>query len=121
MTALQELRELRNQEKAIKARIDIIKSQAVAEAQAFTDGGKFDFLGHTYILEREDIYDFVAKPQKYTMPEAVTFRQKTTEQKVLKATSSAITKTLKAIRDAFPAEHPNITPDATAYTVKCLD
>lgn len=121
MTALQELRELRNQEKVIKARIDIIKSQAVAEAQAFTDGGKFEFLGHNYILEREDTYDFVGKPQKYTMPEAVTFRQKAAEQKVLKATSSAITKALKAIRDAFPAAHPNIEPDETTYTVKCLD
>ena len=121
MTALQELRELRNQEKAIKARIETIKAQAVAEAQAFTDGGKFEFLGHTYILERDEIYDFVGKPQKYTMPEGVAFRQKTAEQKVLKAQSTALTKELKAIRDAFPISRPTIAPDEITYTVKCLD
>ena len=120
-THLSELRELRNQEKAIKARIDIIKDQAVTEAQAFTQGGKFEFLGHNYILERDETFDFVGKPQKYTMPEAVTYRQKTAEQKEYKIKSSAITKALKAIKDAFPVSHPNIEPDQITYTVKCLD
>ena len=120
-TALQELRELRAQEKDIKARIEIIKDQAVTEARAFTQGGKFELLGHSYILERDESYDFVGKPQKYTMPEGVAFRQKTAEQKELKAKSSVITKALKAIRDAFPVSHPNIEPDEITYTVKCLD
>ena len=55
------------------------------------------------------------------MPEGVTFRQKTAEQKDLKAKSSAITKALKAIKDAFPITHPNIEPDSIDYTVKCID
>ena len=121
MTALQELRTLRNQEKAIKARIDIIKDQAVTEALTFTQGGKFEFLGHNYILERDEINDFVGKPQKYTMPEGVEYRQKLAEQKEYKAKSSAITKALKAIKDAFRVSHPNIEPDEVIYTVKCLD
>ena len=121
MTALQELRTLRNQEKAIKARIDIIKDQAVTEALAFTQGGKFEFFGHNYILERDEINDFVGKPQKYTMPEGVEYRKKIAEQKEYKAKSSTITKALKAIKDAFRVSHPNIEPDEVIYTVKCLD
>ena len=120
-TALQELRELRIQEKALKARIDLIKDQAAIEAQAFTQGGKFEFLGHNYILERDETFDFVGKPQKYTMPEGVEYRKKTVEQKEYKTKSSAITKALKAIKDAFPVTHPNIEPDEITYTVKCLD
>ncbi|MBO4519112.1 MAG: hypothetical protein J5704_03645 [Paludibacteraceae bacterium] len=121
MTALQELRELRIQEKAIKARIDSIKDQAAIEAQAFTDGGKFEFLGHHYTLDVDEIYDLIGKPQKYTMPEAVTYRQKAKEQKSLKTQSAALTAELRTIRENFPANHPNIEPDEVNYSVKCLD
>ena len=55
---LKKMRELRAQEKAIKARIEIIKDQAATEAQAFTQGGKFEFLGHHYILDHVE-YDRV--------------------------------------------------------------
>ena len=55
------------------------------------------------------------------MPEGVAFRQKTAEQQVLKAKSAAITKALKAIKDAFPTTHPNIEPDSVEFTVVCVD
>ena len=84
-------------------------------------GGKFLFDGHHFELRRAETFDFAGKPQKYTMAEGVAFRQKTAEQTVLKAKSAAITKALKAIKDAFPTTHPNIEPDSVEYTVVCVD
>jgi uncharacterized cupredoxin-like copper-binding protein len=123
---LLELRELRNQEKAIKARIESISTEAANEAVAILaargeDKGKFLVEGHHFELRRAETFDFVGKPQKYTMAEGVAFRQKTAEQTVLKAQSAAITKVLKTLRDNFPALHPNIAPDSVEYTVVCVD
>ena len=58
MTALEELRILRIQEKAIKTRIEQIDEQAAVEAKAFTENGKFEFLGHHYVLDHVE-YDRV--------------------------------------------------------------
>jgi hypothetical protein len=55
------------------------------------------------------------------MAEGVAFRQKSAEQTVLKAKSAAITKALKAIKDAFPETHQNIEPDSVEFTVVCVD
>ena len=123
---LLELRELRNQEKAIKARIESISTEAANEAVAILAArgeikGKFLVEGHHFELRRAETFDFVGKPQKYTMAEGVAFRQKTAEQTVLKAQSAAITKVLKTLRDNFPALHPNIVPDNIDYTVVCVD
>ena len=123
---LLELRELRNQEKAIKARIESISTEAINEAVAILaargeDKGKFLVEGHHFELRRAETFDFVGKPQKYTLAEGVAFRQKTAEQTVLKAQSAAITKVLKTLRDNFPALHPNIAPDSVDYTVVCVD
>jgi hypothetical protein len=123
---LLELRELRNQEKAIKARIDEISTEATNEAVVILAAqgeikGKFLVEGHHFELRRAETFDFVGKPQKYTMAEGVAFRQKTAEQTVLKAQSAAITKVLKTLRDNFPALHPNINPDSIDYTVVCVD
>jgi len=123
---LLELRELRNQEKAIKARIESISTEAANEAVAILAArgeikGKFLVDGHHFELRRAETFDFVGKPQKYTMAEGVAFRQKTAEQTVLKAQSAAITKVLKTLRDNFPALHPNISPDNIDYTVVCVD
>ena len=123
---LKELRELRNQEKAIKARIDEISTEATNEAVAILAAkgeqkGKFLVDGHHFELRRAETFDFIGKPQKYTMPEGVAFRQKTAEQQVLKAKSASITKVLKTLRDNFPTLHPNIAPDSVEFTVVCVD
>ena len=119
---LEKLRELRIQEKEIKARILEVKDLAIKEAREQVTKGKFiSPEGHTYILEREDTYDMVGKPQKYTMPEAVIYRRKNSEQVELKKQSSVLTKDMKAIKEAFPIAHPNILPDEVTYNVKCLD
>ena len=56
MTALEELRLLRLQEKDIQSRIEQITDQAATEAQAFTENGKFEFLGHHYVLDHVDYF-----------------------------------------------------------------
>ena len=124
--ALIETRALRQLIESCNARIDELKPAAKALAQQHLDElgllkGQFTHEGHTFEAQRTAEYDFVGKPQKYTMAEGVTFRQKTAEQKALKSQSSAITKALKAIKDAFPSLHPNIEPDSVDLTVKCID
>ena len=83
--------------------------------------GKFEHEGHHYTLDIDDIYDIIGKPQKYTMPEAVTYRQKAREQQACKDQSANLTKDMRNILDKFPSEHPNIEPDEVKTTLKCLD
>ena len=108
-------------------RIEELETAAVEDAklcameQNGEDKGKFLFDGHHFELRKAETNDFVGKPQKYTMEEGVTFRQKNAEQQVLKAKSAKLTKDMKAIKDAFPLTHPNIEPDEVTYTVVCVD
>ena len=130
-SALEETRALRQLVASANARIEELETAAVEDAKRILAnlspvspegrGGKFLFDGHHFELRRAETFDFAGKPQKYTMPEGVAFRQKTAEQTVLKAKSAAITKALKAIKDAFPTTHPNIEPDSVEYTVVCVD
>lgn len=130
-SALEETRALRQLVASANARIEELEVKAVEDAKRILAnlspvspegrGGKFLFDGHHFELRRAETFDFAGKPQKYTMPEGVAFRQKTAEQTVLKAKSAAITKALKAIKDAFPTTHPNIEPDSVEYTVVCVD
>ena len=126
-SALEETRVLRQLVASANARIEELETAAVEDAKARAmeqngeEKGKFLFDGNHYELRRAETFDFVGKPQKYTMAEGVAFRQKTAEQTVLKAKSAAITKALKALRDNFPALHPNIVPDSVEYTVVCVD
>ena len=126
-SALEETRALRQLVASANARIEELEVKAVEDAKARAieqngeEKGKFLFDGHHFELRRAEMFDFAGKPQKYTMAEGVAFRQKTAEQTVLKAKSAAITKALKAIKDAFPTTHPNIEPDSVEYTVVCVD
>ena len=126
-SALEETRALRQLIASANERIEELEVAAVEDAklcaleQNGEDKGKFLFDGHHFELRKAETNDFVGKPQKYTMAEGVAYRQKIAEQQVLKAKSSAITKALKAIKDAFPTTHPNIEPDEVTYTVVCVD
>ena len=125
--ALEETRALRQLVASATARIEELEGKSVEDAKVLAieqngeDKGKFLMDGHHFELRRAETNDFIGKPQKYTMAEGVAFRQKTAEQQILKAKSSAITKALKAIKDAFPLAHPNIDPDSVEYTVVCVD
>ena len=126
-SALEETRALRQLVASANARIEELETAAVEDAKVCAmeqngeEKGKFLFDGHHYELRRAETFDFVGKPQKYTMAEGVAFRQKTAEQAVLKSQSSVITKILKTLRDNFPTLHPNIEPDSVEYTVVCVD
>ena len=57
---LKELRTLREQEKAIKARIDAISDEATQEAVALApDGGEFEVEGQKYQLQRTEVIDMM--------------------------------------------------------------
>ena len=83
--------------------------------------GKFEHSGHHYTLDVDDIYDLIGKPQKYTMPEAVLYRQKAREQQACKDQSASLTKDMRNILEKVPSEHPTIEPDSERTTLKCLD
>ena len=124
--ALNETSALRQLIKSCEERIAQILPEAEALAREELNqfgqlNGQFVHDGHTFELQRDEVFDFVGKPQKYTMEEGVVYRQQVRDQKVLKAQSAAITKSLKAIRDAFPDTHPNVAPDEVKYVLKCID
>ena len=85
MKYLIELRELRNQEKAIKARIDSITDAAADEAVAILaskglDRGEFEVEGvGTFQLQRTDVID-MTNYNRYKGEDAIRWRQKN-EQK----------------------------------------
>ena len=126
-SALEETRTLRQLVASANARIEELEVKAVEDAKARAmeqngeEKGKFLMDGHHYELRRAETFDFIGKPQKYTMAEGVAFRQKSAEQTVLKAQSAAITKVLKTLRDNFPTLHPKIEADSVDYTVVCVD
>ena len=126
-SALEETRALRQLIASANSRIEELETAAVEDAKAYAleqngeDKGKFLSEGHHFELRKAEINDFVGKPQKYTMEEGVTFRQKNAEQQVLKAKSAKLTKDMKAIKEAFPTSHPNIEPDKVTFTLVCVD
>ena len=125
--ALEETRALRQLIASANTRIEELQTAAVEDAKARAmeqngeEKGKFLLNNHHFELRRAETFDFVGKPQKYTMSEGVAFRQKTAEQTALKAQSASITKILKTLRDNFPLTHPNIAPDSVDYTIVCVD
>ena len=125
MKALQELRELRNTIKACEARIDKISDAATEEAVAILaekglDRGELEADGHTFQLQRTDVID-MSNYNRYKGEDAVRWRQKKAAQDQSKKYSSALTKEMKGIVEAFVAQHPDWEPDVVKLTVKCLD
>lgn len=124
--ALVETSVLKQLIESCKARIEEIEPEAKLLAEQVLEelgetSGKFEHEGHHYTLDNVPVFDIVGKPQKYTMQEAVTYRQKANEQADHKKQSAVLTKELKAIMDVFPITHPNIKPDEVKSTLKCLD
>lgn len=120
-TNLSELRELRNTIKAAEARIDQISDAATAEAVALApNGGEFTLDGHRFQLQRTEVID-MSNYNRYKDDEAKRWRQKKAAQDQAKKYSSALTKEMKGIVDAFVAQHPDWQPDELKLTVKCLE
>ena len=125
-TNLKLLRELRTQEKALKARIDEILSEAADEAVEILaakglDRGEFTVPGlGTYQLQRTEVID-MTDYNRYKGEDAKRWRQKKAAQDQSKKYTSALTREMKGIVEAFVAQHPEWEPDDVKLTVKCLD
>ena len=124
-TNLQSLRELRIQEKAIKAQIDQISDAATQEAVAFLaaqglEKGEFEVpdVG-TFQLQRTDIFDF-ADYNKYKSEEAVGWRAKAKDKLRLQNLVKACTATMAGFVETFKQLYPDKQPDEIKLTVKVI-
>ena len=120
------LRELRTQEKALKARIDSISDAATTEAVAILaaegkDRGEFTIPGvGTFQLQRTDVFDF-ADYNKYKQEQAVKWREnareKVKEQNLVKARTALMNGYVKTFVELYPDKQP----DEIKLTVKVID
>ena len=123
---LKELRELRNQEKAIKARIDEISGKATDEAVAILaakglEKGEFEVEGvGRFQLQRTESFDF-ADYHKYQQEQAVKWREnakeKTKEQNLVKARTAVMNGYVKTFVELYPDKEP----DEIKLTVKVIE
>ena len=123
---LKELRELRNQEKAIKARIDEISGKATEEAVAILaamgqEKGEFEVEGvGTFQLQRTESFDF-ADYHKYQQEQAVKWREnakeKLKEQNLVKARTAVMAGYVKTFVELYPDKEP----DEIKLTVKVIE
>ena len=123
---LKELRELRIQEKAIKARIDEISTEATNEAVAILaakglEKGEFEVEGvGKFQLQRTEVFDF-ADYRRYPQEQAVKWREnakeKTKEQNLVKARTAVMNGYLKTFVELYPDKEP----DEIKLTVKVID
>ena len=125
-TNLKELRELRNQEKAIKARIDEISTEATNEAVAILaekglEKGEFEVEGiGKFQLQRTEIFDF-ADYHKYQQEQAVKWsenaKEKVKEQNLVKARTAV----MAGYVNTFVELYPDKEPDEIKMTVKVIE
>ena len=123
---LKELRELRNQEKAIKARIDEISGKATNEAVAFLaakglEKGEFTIPGvGTFQLQRTEVCDF-SDYRRYPQEQAVKWREnakeKLKEQNLVKARTAVMNGYVKTFVELYPDKEP----DEIKLTVKVVE
>ena len=123
---LKEFRELCNQEKAIKARIDEISTEATNEAMAILaakgqEKGEFEVEGiGKFQLQRTEVFDF-ADYHKYQQEQAVKWREnakeKVKEQNLVKARTAVMAGYVKTFVELYPDKQP----DEIKLTVKVID
>jgi hypothetical protein len=123
---LSELRTLRNQEKAIKARIDEISDKATNEAVAILaakglEKGEFEVEGvGKFQLQRTESFDF-SDYRRYPQEQAVKWREnakeKTKEQNLVKARTAVMNGYVKTFVELYPDKEP----DEIKLTVKVIE
>ena len=123
---LKELRELRNQEKAIKARIDEISGKATEEAVAILAAqgeikGEFEVEGvGKFQLQRTENFDF-ADYRRYPQEQAIKWREnakeKLKEQNLVKARTAVMAGYVKTFVELYPDKEP----DEIKLTVKVIE
>ena len=123
---LEKMRELRNQEKAIKASIDQIIDAATQEAVAILveqgkDRGEFEVPGvGKFQLQRTDVFDF-SDYNKYKSEEAVGWRAKAKEKLRLQNKVKGCTTTMAGFLKTFIELNPDKEPDEIKLTVKIVE
>ena len=120
------LRELRTQEKAIKARIDSITDAAADEAVAILaekgqDRGEFEIeeVG-TFQLQRTDVFN-LADYNKYKGEEAVKWRLEAKKKIKAQNAAKACTASMAGYVKTFVELNPDKEPDEIKLTVKVID
>ena len=123
---LKELRELRIEEKAIKARIDEISGDAAQEAVDILaaegrDNGEFEIEGvGKFQLQQTKVFDFTDY-NRYKQPQAVKWRdsakEKTREQNLVKAHTAV----MNGYTKTFIQLYPDWEPDEIKVTVKVVE
>ena len=123
---LKELRDLRTQEKAIKAQIDAIIDAATQEAVAVLaeqglDRGEFEVPNvGTFQLQRTDIFNF-ADYHKYPQEQAVKWRENAKEKVKEQNCVKARTAVMAGYVETFKQLYPDKQPDEIKLTVKVVE
>jgi hypothetical protein len=122
---LKALRELRIQEKAIKASIDSISDAATSEAVAILaaqgkDRGEFEIDGQKFQLQRTEVFD-LADHKKYKGEEAVNWRAKAKEKLRLQNLVKGCTASMAGFLKTFIDLNPDKEPDEVKLTVKVIE
>ena len=120
---LKALRELRTQEKAIKAQIDIVLPLAKEEAICITanQGGKFtvDGIGE-FVLDVVPVYD-LADYRRYKEEEAKEWRCNRREQRAARTMASSFTASMRTLMNNFIKRYrATKEPDSIDYSLKCV-
>ena len=124
--ALVQFANLKGIESALKECLDEIKPEAIKLAKkqlalAQRTSGDFAYEGRHFSLSKKDIYDMAGKPQRYTMPEGVQYRDFAKQKADLAKRSSAMTKFMDALVKTFAAQHPDFKPDDTQFVLKVME
>ena len=125
-TNLKLLRDLRIQEKAIKAQIDKISDAATEEAVAILAAkglvkGEFEVEGvGTFQLQRTDIFN-LADYNKYKGEEAVNWRLEAKKKIKAQNAAKACTASMAGFLKTFVELNPDKEPDEIKLTVKVID
>ena len=123
---LMELRTLRAEEKAIKARINEIAGAAAQEAvdilaEEGRDRGQFTTPdGSTFQLQRTDVFD-LTDYNKYKGEDCILWRESLKEKQDLQEQVKACTTKMDGLLKSWQTKHKDWEPDEVQLTVKVVD
>ena len=122
---LMELRALRAEEKAIKARINEIAGAAAQEAVEILaaegrDRGQFTLpYGCTFQLQRTDVFD-LTDYNKYKGEDPILWRETLKEKRDLQEQVKACTTKMDGLLKSWQTKHKDWEPDEVQLTVKVV-
>ena len=123
---LMELRTLRAEEKAIKARINEISGAAAQEAVDILawenrDRGQFTTPdGSTFQLQRTDVYD-LTDYNKYKGEDCIIWRETLSRKRELQEQVKGYTAKMDGLLKSWQSNHKDWEPDEVQLTVKVVE